>query len=564
MKFVKRQVDEVLYQSYGDDVKNFLKPIYARRGFIFSEKYLSLTQLLPPNFKQLDIALSRLYQAILKQENILIIGDFDADGATACAVMIKSLRQMGAKFVDFLVPNRFQHGYGLSVAIVQLAQKEKQPNLIITVDNGISSADGVDLANKYGIDVIITDHHLPPSQLPKALATINPNLDDCPFASKNLAGVGVAFYLCVALKTYLQKLNFFVTQDINLPDLRQLLDLVALGTVADMVKLDLNNRILVKAGLDLIKKQHACVGITALLMVANKSTKRIKSSDFGFAIAPRINAAGRLKDISIGIRCLISEDFNIALEYANELNTLNESRKAVQSDMQEQAKAILLQTDIQTNPFSICLYQSDWHEGVVGIVAGKLCRDYHCPSVIFAKNGLFLKGSLRSIEGVHLKDLLTEIDRQYPNLITQFGGHALAAGMSLKVENFEQFSQLFDQFIRQALNNKNPHAVLLTDSELIEQEITLENAQLIEDNAPWGQGFEEPIFSGYFAIDKQKVIGEKHLKCQLRLKGGQYWFDAIAFFQQPIDKKYVNMAYKLSVNDYQGSQSLQLMIEYIL
>ena len=565
--FISRDIDENLVNQYGDDVNGFLKPIYAARGVLFSQLDLSLTQLLPPDFPDLDKALIILSKALLAQKRILIVGDFDADGATASAVMMRALRLMGGQTVDFLVPNRFEHGYGLSCAIVELALKEKMPEVIITVDNGIASIDGVALAKQNHIQVIITDHHLPGQTLPKADAIINPNLANCPFKSKHLAGVGVAFYLCASLNSYLLKQNYFTQHQITPPDLRTLLDIVALGTVADVVKLDQNNRILVRAGLEQIAQKKACVGIIALLSVAKKNAGQIQTSDFGFALAPRINAAGRLSDISIGIRCLISDDLSIAMRYAQELNDFNQSRKAVQTQMQDQAQAILDSSALSgTNfkhPFSISLYQDQWHEGIVGIVAGKLCRDYHCPTAIFAKSGHYLKGSLRSIPVIHIKDLLTEIDNNNPHLIKQFGGHAMAAGMSINPKHFAQFSQLFDKAIKTKLNDILPNTNLLTDGLLIESQITLKNAQLLADNSPWGQGFEEPIFQGIFTIHNQKIVGEQHLKCELKLENGKQYFTAIAFFQPKIKSKFIEVAYKLNINDYRGVKSLQLMIESI-
>ncbi len=563
MQFKKRRVNQALLNQYGDDVSEFLKPIFASRNTDFYQLNLALSALLPPNFANLGDALDILAASLIQQKRILIIGDFDADGATASALLIKALRQMGGRFVDFLVPNRFVHGYGLSTAIVKLAIKDKCPDLIITVDNGISSFDGVQLAKKEGIKVIITDHHLPSHLLPKADAIINPNLVDCSFESKNLAGVGVAFYLCLALKSYLTQKKYFHKQNIAIPDLRYLLDLVALGTVADMVKLDQNNRILVKSGLDIINKTKGCVGIDALTSIAKKSTKNLTASDLSFALAPRINAAGRLKDISIGIRLLVSEDLNIAMNYAAQLNEYNQSRRTIQDDIQTQAETALAANDNNKNRFSICLYDKNWHEGIIGIVAGKLSKQYHCPVAVFANNNNSLKGSLRSIDSVHIKDLLTEINDDNPNLIDKFGGHAAAAGMSMKTDNFEKFSKIFKKTIRKKLNNIPPNAILLTDGELLEWQIHIKNAQLIADNAPWGQGFEEPVFQGIFSVHNQKIVGEAHLKCQLKLKNGKYYFDAIAFFQQQINQDFALIAYKLDINNYRGMQSLQLIIEKI-
>ncbi len=560
---LSRTVDKALYQSYSEDIPTFLKKIYASRGIGESQISLTLAELLKPNFSDLDKALSLLEQAITNQKRILIIGDFDCDGATASVVAVKSLRMMGAMQVDFLVPNRFEHGYGLSPEIVKLAIKEKQPDLIITVDNGISSFDGAKLAKDSGINVIITDHHLPSEALPQADAIINPNLKGCDFPSKNLAGVGVCFYLFSALKTHLQKNNFFTKNNIPAPDLRHVLDLVALGTVADVVKLDQNNRILVAEGVDRIKQKRCSKGILALLEVSNRKAETLQASDLGFSIAPRLNAAGRLSDISRGIQCLLSDDMNDARRYAGELEEFNKKRRAEQDRIQAEADVIVKNQDVSKGKFAISLFDPSWHEGIVGIVAGKLKETYHCPVAVFAKSGDFLKGSIRSIPSVHIKDLLDLVDRNNPGLILKFGGHAMAAGLSINIEDFDLFKKSFHDAIKTHLKGEIPKVELLTDGELEAFDISLDNAQLLADAAPWGQGFEEPIFYGDFEIIEQKVVGEKHLKCRLKPVGDNQVHDAIAFFQDPLDLKQVQAAYKLSINTWQGRSNLQLMIEQI-
>ena len=428
-----REFDQVLLESYSEDIPIFLKKIYAARSVSEAQLSLGLSNLLTPNFDQLDQALSILEKALLEQKNILIIGDFDCDGATASVVAVKSLRLMGAKYVDFLVPNRFEHGYGLSPEIVRLAIKEKQPDLIITVDNGISSFDGAKLAKENNIQVIITDHHLPSENLPEADAIINPNLKGCEFLSKNLAGVGVCFYLFSALKTHLNKIQYFSKYSIPLPDLRRVLDLVALGTVADVVKLDQNNRILIDQGIKRIQAKQCTPGILALLEIANRQAQTLQASDLGFAVGPRLNAAGRLSDISRGIKCLLTDDMNDARRYAQELETFNQKRKEEQARIQDEAQAIVDAQDVSEGKFALSLFDPTWHEGIVGIVAGKLKEDYHCPVAVFAKSGNFLKGSIRSIPSVHIKDLLDLVDRNNPGLILKFGGHAMAAGLSIKL-----------------------------------------------------------------------------------------------------------------------------------
>ncbi|CAC9652316.1 single-stranded-DNA-specific exonuclease RecJ [bacterium endosymbiont of Bathymodiolus sp. 5 South] len=559
-----RKIDQDLFASYSDDIPTFLKNIYAARGVSEAQLSLGLDNLLRPNFGQLDIAFDLLEKALLSDKRILIVGDFDCDGATASVVAVKSLRLMGAKYVDFLVPNRFEHGYGLSPEIVGLAIQEKQPDLIITVDNGISSFDGVALAKASAINVIITDHHLPSETLPEADAIINPNLKECEFASKNLAGVGVCFYLMSALKTHLSKRDYFTKHNIVLPDLRTVLDLVALGTVADVVKLDQNNRILIDQGLKRIRAKQCSPGILALLEIANRKAQTLQASDLGFAVGPRLNAAGRLSDISRGIKCLLTDDINDARRYAAELEQFNQARKEQQALMQEQAQAIIDTQSVETDKFALSLFDASWHEGIVGIVAGKLKENYHCPVAVFAQSGEeFIKGSIRSIADVHIKDLLDLIDRKNPNLILKFGGHAMAAGLSIKKENFAVFKKVFNDFIQVYLNNELPKAELLTDGRLEAFDITLNNAQRVADSGPWGQGFEAPIFQGDFEIVSQRIVGEKHLKCSLKLVGDNTVYDGIAFFQAPIDKTTVQIAYKLSINEWQGKTNLQLMVEQI-
>jgi len=558
-----RELDNELFESYSDDIPLILKRVYAARSVSESQLSMALPGLLKPSFDQLNIALDLLEKCILEDRRILIVGDFDADGATASAVAIKALRLMGAKHVDFLVPNRFKHGYGLSPEIVQEAKTDKDPNLIITVDNGISSNEGAALARSFAIDVIITDHHLPPKVLPEANSIINPNLRGCDFPSKNLAGVGVCFYLFSALKTHLAGKGYFEAHNIQVPDLRELLDLVALGTVADVVKLDQNNRILVNEGIKRIRQKLCSKGILAILELTKRPIETLQASDLGFTVAPRINAAGRLSDISQGIRCLLSEDMNDARRYAQTLEEFNIKRREEQTRMQDEALAIVEGQTIDESQFAIVLYDETWHEGIVGIVAGKLKETYQCPCAVFAKSGSVLKGSIRSIPDVHIKDLLDLVDRDNPGLIDKFGGHAMAAGLALSPENFESFSEAFSEAIKKHLEGKKPIIELMTDGELEASEITLKNAELLRSASPWGQGFEEPIFYGDFELIDQKIVGEKHLKCTLKLNGASSIFEGIAFFQKRLDAKKVKVAYKLNVNSFRGNESLQLMIELI-
>ena len=534
-----RPIDKALLDSYSDDIPFFLKKIYAARGVGEQQLSLSLADLLKPNFDDLDHAIALLEDCLIKQKKILIVGDFDADGATASVVAIKALRAMGAMQVDFLVPNRFEHGYGLSPAIVELAHRDKQADLIITVDNGIASFDGVELAKEMGMQVIITDHHLPSDTLPKADAIINPNLKGCDFPSKNLAGVGVCFYLFSSLKTHLLNTGYFSQNQITPPDMRTLLDLVALGTVADVVKLDQNNRTLIAEGVKRIRQGYCVPGITALLEIAKRRPEVLQASDLGFSVAPRLNAAGRLSDISRGIQCLLTQDLNDARRYAMELETFNQTRRQEQEKIQAEAEAIVNKQNFSKGKFALSLFDPDWHEGIVGIVAGKLKEMHHCPVAVFARSGEFLKGSIRSIPDVHIKDLLDLIDRKNPNLIVKFGGHAMAAGLSITHENFPKFKQAFSESVKNHLDGQKPQLELLTDGQLTEDQITIDNAQLIADSAPWGQGFEEPIFFGSFKVTEQKIVGEKHLRCRLQLLDGKQVFDGIAFFQDKLDQKQV-------------------------
>ncbi|MDC1417826.1 single-stranded-DNA-specific exonuclease RecJ [Candidatus Thioglobus sp.] len=558
-----RDLDSELFESYSDDIPLILKRVYAARSVSESQLSMALPGLLKPSFDQLNIALDLLEKCILEDRRILIVGDFDADGATASAVAIKALRLMGAKHVDFLVPNRFKHGYGLSPEIVQEAKTDKDPNLIITVDNGISSNEGAALARSFEIDVIITDHHLPPKVLPEANSIINPNLRGCDFPSKNLAGVGVCFYLFSALKTHLVGKGYFEAHNIQVPDLRELLDLVALGTVADVVKLDQNNRILVNEGIKRIRQKLCSKGILAILELTKRPIESLQASDLGFTVAPRINAAGRLSDISQGIRCLLSEDMNDARRYAQTLEEFNIKRREEQTRMQDEALAIVEGQTIDESQFAIVLYDETWHEGIVGIVAGKLKETYQCPCAVFAKSGSVLKGSIRSIPDVHIKDLLDLVDRDNPGLIDKFGGHAMAAGLALSPGSFESFSEAFSEAIKKHLEGKKPIIELMTDGELEASEITLKNAELLRSASPWGQGFEEPIFYGDFELVEQRIVGEKHLKCNLKLLGASSVLEGIAFFQEKLNSKKVRVAYKLNVNSFRGNESLQLMIESI-
>lgn len=524
----------------------------------------------------IEKAVELLYAAIGSGRRIIVVGDFDADGATSSALSVLALRSFGSQNVDYLVPNRFEDGYGLSPEVVDQAI-ELGAELIMTVDNGVSSIEGVRYAKSKGIDVIVTDHHLPGDELPIADAMVNPNLQLCSFPSKALAGVGVAFYLMMALRAYMREKEWFTQQNILQPNLAELLDLVALGTVADVVSLDENNRILVHQGVQRIRAGKARPGIQALIEVAKRDARRLVASDFGFALGPRINAAGRLDDMSFGVELLMCNNIHAARRMATELDGLNQTRREIEEGMKQEAIAIcerLQLNEASQLPYGLVLFQRDWHQGVIGIVASRIKDKFHRPVIAFADGGDgFIKGSCRSIPGLHMRDALDRIDTQHPNIITKFGGHAMAAGLTIKEEHYDLFCQLFDQVVRDELDESALQGVVLSDGELLPEEFSMHVAQLIRDGGPWGQNFPEPVFDGEFKILHQKLVGEKHLKMMVEplFKGhsSNITIDAIAFnvdlrrWPDPATKT-VHMAYRLDINEFRGNQSLQLMVECLL
>ena len=557
------------------DIQPVLKRIYATRDVKTADDLdYSLQKLLPyEDLSNIQEAVALLAEAIKSKKRILIVADFDADGATSCAVGMQGLRQMGATDVVYVVPNRFEFGYGLSPEIVEVAA-EKQPDLLVTVDNGISSVAGVQCARDKGIDVLITDHHLPGEQLPNANAIVNPNQVGDKFPSKMLAGVGVMFYILVALRVNLREQNWFQKNKIPEPNLAELLDLVALGTVADVVPMDRNNRLLVSQGLARIRSGKCRPGIKALLLAANRTQERVTAQDMGFAVGPRLNAAGRLSDMSLGIECLMSDDEMQAKNMAIRLDELNKERREIQNDMQEQALIDITELDLDDTemPFGVCLFNDDWHQGVIGILASKIKDKLHRPVIAFAKDkDGFIKGSARSISCVHIRDVLDTIAGQNPGLIDKFGGHAMAAGMTLKETDFETFKQAFDQVLRRFITEEDLNGSLLSDGELTAAEITFGLANDIQKAGPWGQGFPEPQFDGEFELVESRIVGEKHLKLQLRAqvngKGQGKVIDAIAFnftdeawLEKP---ERVHTVYRLDINEFRGRRQLQLMIENI-
>ena len=552
---IKRQVDDVIVTKLIEaGVSPLLARLYAARGVKDADALsASLNQIIPPNQLTNSAAMAKLLaDAIADKKKILIVGDYDADGATATAVAVKGLLSMGAQ-VDFLVPNRFEYGYGLTPKIVQLAAT-MQPDVIVTVDNGIASVDGVFEANKLGIQVLITDHHLPSDETPQAACIVNPNQHGCDFPSKNLAGVGVMFYVLLALRAELRERGIFAKE--QEPNLTELLDLVALGTVADLVKLDANNRILVEQGLRRIRAGACCAGISALLKVAGRNESQVGAQDLGFYVGPRLNAAGRLDDMRLGIQCLLASEAE-ALDIAQSLHDLNAERRSIESSMQDEALASLDNINVG-DQYSISLFESSWHQGVVGILASRIKEQYHRPVIAFAESddGL-LKGSGRSIAGLHLRDALDMVTKRHPNLIVTFGGHAMAAGLTINQDTFFEFQQAFEDVVRELLTPADLQAVIETDGGFAADEMNLYNAQLLA-NQVWGQGFAPPLFSDTFSVINQRIVGAKHLKVLLEKQGKR--FDAIYFGQTESLPVQVEAVYQLQVNSYNGVQSVQLQL----
>ena len=553
------------------DLPPLLTRLYAARGVReAAELDRSLKALLPVSlFKGMEQAVRVLREALEQQQSILIVGDFDCDGATASAVAMLGLRAMGAARVDYLVPNRFEYGYGLTPEIVEVALS-RQPDVLVTVDNGISSVDGVAAARAAGLRVVVTDHHLPGEQLPAADAIVNPSQPGCDFPSKAIAGVGVIFYVLMALRAELRSSSWFTPQRPE-PNLGELLDLVALGTVADVVPLDANNRILVHQGLARIRAGRCRPGILALLEVARRPAERLASTDLGFIIGPRLNAAGRLDDMSLGIECLLTDDQQLARDIAQELDSMNRDRKSIERDMQQQALLMLDSADLQESdlPFGLCLFDPEWHQGVIGILASRLKDRYHRPVIAFADAGDGqIKGSARSVSGLHIRDALDSVAAGNPGLISKFGGHAMAAGLSLPAEHFDAFCQAFDREVRRQLSAEDLTGRLLCDGELAVDEFSLQLAAALRDAGPWGQHFPEPGFHGQFNLIQQRLVGERHLKMVLQPAGSTEVLDAIAFNIDPDiwpnpTIQQVRLVYSLDVNEYRGRQSLQLMVRHL-
>ena len=554
------------------DLPPLLQRLYASRGVRSAQELeRGVKGMLPwSQLTGVEKAVEMLYGAFQQGLHIVVVGDFDADGATSTALSVLALRALGYGNVSYLVPNRFEDGYGLSPEVVDQAHA-RGAQMIMTVDNGISSHAGVDRAHALGIPVLVTDHHLPGDSLPAAEAIINPNLRDCEFPSKSLAGVGVAFYLMLALRTFLRDKGWFEERGIAPPNLADLLDLVALGTVADVVPLDANNRILTWQGLSRIRAGKCRPGIKALLEIANRDPQKLAASDLGFALGPRLNAAGRLDDMSVGVALLLCDSTGEARVLANELDALNQTRKEIEQGMQAEALTLCekLERSSETLPGGLAMYHPQWHQGVVGILASRIKERFHRPVIAFAPTGDgTLKGSGRSIQGLHMRDALERLDTLYPGLILKFGGHAMAAGLSLEEARFEEFQQRFGELVTEWLDPALLQGEVVSDGPLAAAEMSMEVAQMLRDAGPWGQMFPEPLFDGRFRLLQQRLVGERHLKVMVEPVGGGPLLDGIAFnvdtsLWPDNGVREVQLAYKLDINEFRGNRSLQLIIDHL-
>ena len=557
--------------NWGQNLPPLLRRLYAARG-VTSDDQLSYTLkhlASPMDLRGVDRAVALLAEAITDQQRVLVLGDFDADGATSTAVAMLGLGMLGLNNIDFRVPSRFSDGYGLTPGIIhRLRDEGALPDLLVTVDNGISAVEGVRAARELGIRVVVTDHHLAGETLPDADAIVNPNQPGCPFLSKNAAGVGVMFYVLTALRKHLREQGLLPEPQ---PNLGNLLDLVALGTVADVVPLDHNNRIFVEQGLRRIRQGEARPGILALLDVAGRDHTEISSTDLGFVVGPRLNAAGRLDDMSVGIACLLADSRDEAQRLARELDTFNRERRTIEKDMKTQAQDLLasMSLDIEGLPWGLALFDTDWHQGVIGILAARIREQTHRPTIAFAPddNGEDIKGSARSIPGLHIRDVLAVVDARHPGMMKKFGGHAMAAGMTLSRGDLDAFSDAFDRAVRDTLRAEDLEAAITTDGPLSPDELHLETATLLKRAGPWGQHFPEPLFDGNFRVVSQRIVGENHLKLVLQLEEGGAIIDGIAFNTGPEVPDYTKtgarVVYKPDANTFRGRTNLQLLVDYL-
>jgi len=571
---LKRRQSAIVPVDFPKDLHSRIAQLYAARGVeSATDLKSSLAEIHSfQDLKGINAAVLLLADALQQHKRFLIVGDFDADGATSSALAVKFLRQIGAT-VDYLVPNRFKFGYGLTPEIVMVAA-DKQPDILITVDNGISSIEGVAAAKARGWQVLVTDHHLPGKQLPAADAIVNSNQAEDEFPSKNLAGVGTIFYVLLALRSHLRDIDWFTDKQISSPNMAQFLDLVALGTVADVVPLDANNRVLVAQGLARIKAGQCSPGILALLAISKRHLPDLSASDLAFAVGPRLNAAGRLDDMSVGVECLLAETQAEADSLAARLNELNKTRQFIEADMKQQALDIVSELKFEGDslPLGLSLYDERWHQGVIGIVASRIKDATHRPVIAFADAGVdavngkpIVKGSARSISGIHMRDTLDRIATQAPDVLQKFGGHAMAAGVSIEKDNLVRFKQMFAEEVAKNLSEEDCQSIIYTDGELSETELNLDFAYLVKQSGPWGQAFPEPVFDGEFSVVSRRIVGENHLK--LVLKSDSIQFDAIAFNMTdedwPEKVEQVKVAYQLDINHFRGATQLQLMVRYI-
>lgn len=569
-KILRRPVPDT-GPEWGQNLPPILRRLYAARG-VTSDEQLSYTLkhlASPMDLRGIDQAVRLLTDAIVQRQRVLVLGDFDADGATSTAVAVLGLAMLGVRNIDFRVPSRFADGYGLTPGIIHRLQQEGElPDLMVTVDNGIAAVEGVRTARDLGIKVVVTDHHLAGEVMPDADAIVNPNQPGCPFLSKNAAGVGVMFYVLTALRKHLREQGLLPEPQ---PNLGTLLDLVALGTVADVVPLDHNNRIFVEQGLRRIRQGEARPGILALLEVAGRDYREISSTDLGFVVGPRLNAAGRLDDMSIGIACLLADSGDEAMRLARELDTFNRERRSIEKDMKAQAQDLLASMSLDTEglPWGLALFDEGWHQGVIGILAARIREQTHRPTIAFApgEDGQEIKGSARSIPGLHIRDVLAVVDARHPGLLKKYGGHAMAAGMTISRGDLGVFSEAFDRAVRDSLRAEDLEAAITTDGPLSADELRLETALLLRRAGPWGQHFPEPLFDGEFRVIRQRIVGESHLKLVLQPLDGGDIIDGIAFNTGAEVPDYTRtgarVVYKPDANTFRGRTNLQLLIDYL-